>query len=113
MEGTLFVMPSRRSDTALPEEGSSNSVTIPLILSNRFRRAVKYSHVPNKFRFHDLRHYYASIAHALGVPDAYIMKTGGWKSEHVMKRVYREAMDDKMRSESEKMLEHMTEMRGK
>lgn len=79
-------------------------------LSNRFRRAIRYSHVPNSFRFHDLRHYYASIAHALGVPDAYIMKTGGWKSEHVMKRVYREALDDKMRSESEKMISHMAEM---
>jgi integrase len=30
------------------------------------------------FRFHDLRHYSASIMHAMGVPEAYIMKRGGW-----------------------------------
>lgn len=43
------------------------------------------------FRLHDLRHYYASYAHALGIPDEYIMKQGGWKTDHVMKRVYRHA----------------------
>lgn len=82
----------------------------PKILSNRFRRAIQYSRVPNSFRFHDLRHYYASIAHALGVPDAYIMKTGGWKTDNVMKRVYREAMSDRMRSESEKVLDYIKNM---
>lgn len=41
-------------------------------ISNRFRRAVRFSRVKFRFRFHDLRHYYVSIAHALGVPDAYI-----------------------------------------
>lgn len=48
-----------------------------------------------RFRLHDFRHYYASYAHANGIPDAYIMKAGGWKTEHVMKRVYREALKDK------------------
>lgn len=43
------------------------------------------------FRLHDLRHYYVSYAHALGIPDEYIMKQGGWKTDHVMKRVYRHA----------------------
>ena len=43
------------------------------------------------FRLHDLRHYYASYVHALGIPDEYIMKQGGWKTDHVMKRVYRHA----------------------
>lgn len=46
------------------------------------------------FRFHDLRHYSASIRHALGIPDAYIMADGGWKSDHVLKSVYRHAMDN-------------------
>lgn len=47
------------------------------------------------FRFHDLRHYSASIQHALGVPDAYIMKRGGWSSDRILKDVYRHALDDK------------------
>ena len=46
-------------------------------------------------RFHDLRHYAASILHAIGVPDAYIMERGGWGSDTVLKRVYRNALSDK------------------
>lgn len=49
------------------------------------------------FRFHDLRHYYASMAHSLGIPDSYIMRAGGWSSDNVMKRVYRHAQADKER----------------
>ena len=32
---------------------------------------------------------------ALGVPEADILKLGGWKSDHVMKSVYRHSMMDK------------------
>ena len=47
-----------------------------------------------KCRFHDLRHYYASSLHAIGVQDQYIMKFGGWKSDAVLKSVYRGTLDD-------------------
>lgn len=46
-------------------------------------------------RLHDLRHYYASMAHSLGIPDCYIMAAGGWKTDHVLKRVYRHAQKEK------------------
>ena len=46
-------------------------------------------------RFHDLRHYAASIMHALGVPDQYIMDRGGWKSDTVLKAVYRNTLSDR------------------
>lgn len=42
-----------------------------------------------RFRFHDLRHYYVSVNHALGVPDQYIMAMGGWNTDSTMKNVYR------------------------
>lgn len=45
-------------------------------------------------RFHDLRHYSASILHALGVPDQYIMERGGWRSDNVLKAVYRNTLSD-------------------
>ena len=45
-------------------------------------------------RFHDLRHYYASALHAIGVQDQYIMKFGGWKSDAILKSVYRGTLDD-------------------
>ena len=35
------------------------------------------------------------MAHSLGIPDSYVMKSGGWKSDHVLKAVYRHAMRDK------------------
>lgn len=46
------------------------------------------------FRFHDLRHYNASVQHALGIPDAYIMQSGGWGNDSVLKEVYRHALPD-------------------
>ena len=47
-----------------------------------------------RFRMHDFRHFYASYAHSIGIPDAYIQKAGGWKSDFCMKKVYRDAMKD-------------------
>ena len=48
-----------------------------------------------KCRFHDLRHYAASVMHAIGIPDQYIMERGGWKSDSTLKRIYRNALSDK------------------
>lgn len=48
-----------------------------------------------RFGIHKLRHYYASISHYLGIPDSYIMKAGGWKTDHVLKSVYRHSLEDK------------------
>ena len=47
-----------------------------------------------KCRFHDLRHYSASILHAIGVPDQYIMERGGWRSDNVLKAVYRNTLSE-------------------
>jgi len=79
-------------------------------ISNRFRRAVRFSRVKFRFRFHDLRHYYVSIAHALGVPDAYIMEMGGWRTDRTMKRVYRSTLADRARTERDKMTSHFSGM---
>ena len=75
--------------------GISGQIThlTPGQISDRFVTIIKKSGLP-KFRFHDLRHYSASIQHALGIPDAYIMQRGGWKSDTVLKNVYRHALDD-------------------
>ena len=74
---------------------------VPDQLTKKFRRAVH-----EKYRFHDLRHYYASTAHYLGIPDAYIMANGGWKTDSVMKRVYREALPDKLKEQNDKIEQH-------
>ena len=62
-------------------------------ISGRFRRLKKKLGIP--CRFHDLRHYAASIMHALGVPDQYIMDRGGWRTDTVLKQVYRDVLEDK------------------
>ena len=54
------------------------------------------------FTLHDLRHYYASYAHTVGIPDVYIMKAGGWKTDYVMKKVYRNALRDKNKEMQQK-----------
>lgn len=46
------------------------------------------------FSIHKLRHFFASEAHRKGVCDADIMKTGGWKTDYVMKSVYRHSLSD-------------------
>ncbi len=48
----------------------------------------------HRFRFHDLRHFYASYAHSLGMSDADIMASGGWKTDGVMKNIYRHSMEE-------------------
>lgn len=46
-------------------------------------------------RFHDLRHFAASEAHALGVPDKYQMKRMGHKTDNMLKTVYQHTIRDK------------------
>lgn len=48
-----------------------------------------------EFPLHKLRHYFASKMSALNVPEADIIKIGGWGTDHVMKSVYRHSMMDK------------------
>ena len=65
----------------------------PNMLLKALHRYQKELGIPS-FRFHDLRHFYASYAHSMGMSDADIMKSGGWRSSHVMKNVYRHAMKE-------------------
>lgn len=77
----------------------------PAQITNRFCRAVIYSGLPH-FRFHDLRHYSASIMHAIGVPDQYILQRGGWASDNVMKTVYRNTIDLETVRQTKKINQH-------
>lgn len=47
------------------------------------------------FPLHKLRHYFASEMSALGVPEADILRLGGWETDYVMKSVYRHSMMEK------------------
>lgn len=65
----------------------------PNRLNDHLKEIQKRLGLPH-FRFHDMRAYFASKAHAIGIPDKYIMANGGWSSDYILKRVYRRTMDD-------------------
>ena len=59
-----------------------------------------------QFRFHDLRHYTASVLLALGVPDKYAMEVMGHATNATLKQIYQHTMDDKRRETAEKMVSY-------
>ena len=60
------------------------------------------------FGVHRLRSYFASKAHALGLHDSIILKLGGWKSDYIMKGIYRKALQEDLHEESKLFLDHIT-----
>ncbi len=71
----------------------------PNTITDKFKNILKRAGL-HHFRFHDLRHYSASIQHSLGIPDSYIMQRGGWEGDAVLKSVYRHALVDKTKEMS-------------
>ena len=69
-------------------EGHPNSITLYL---GKIEDELGISH----FSLHKLRHYFASKMSALHIPEADILKMGGWETDHVMKSVYRHSMASK------------------
>lgn len=63
------------------------------IYKNYIKACEKASVTPS--RFHDLRHFEASEAHSLGVPDQYQIKRLGHKTDNMLKTTYRHTMADK------------------
>lgn len=81
-------------------EGHPNSI------SKRMNNLQDKLNIP-RFSLHKLRHYYASTAHAQGVPTKYIMDAGGWKSETVLNNIYSHALKDKKMEMQQKTVNHM------
>lgn len=69
---------------------------LPCNVSDRFRKTQLRLGIESPYCFHSLRHYSASYLHSIGIPDAYIMERGGWSTPHVMQKVYRHALADKV-----------------
>ncbi len=92
--------------------GSTRDIIIPMELADKIRdqgyvykghpgnigrklENIEYELGIPRFSLHKLRHYFASQMSSLGVPEADIIKMGGWETDHVMKSVYRHSMIDK------------------
>lgn len=81
----------------------------PDYITRRFPQILKKLDIPH-FRFHDLRHYQASILHALGIPDKYIMERGGWKTDSTLKNVYQHTMSDQSKKFADVANKHFESM---
>ena len=77
----------------------------PKLLNTELHRACKALDIP-AFKFHDLRHYFASYASTLGLPEQDIMELGGWESDFVFKRIYRETMSDSVMKSADKIMKN-------
>ena len=91
-ESDRYVRITRNLADMVAEQGFVTKMS-PKILSQSFARFVKRNALP-PMRFHDIRHFFASYLHDQGFSDAQILRLGGWKTDSVMKRVYRYALSD-------------------
>lgn len=48
-----------------------------------------------RFRLHDFRGFYATYAHSIGIPDEFVMKAGGWRTDNIYKSTYRDVLQEK------------------
>lgn len=77
----------------LPREGERIIQVTPDGITYRFITLRKKHGLD--IRFHDLRHYYASLLLALGIPDKYAMQRMGHATPNMLKNVYQHLMQDK------------------
>lgn len=61
-------------------------------------------------RFHDLRHFAASVSLALGVPDKYSMKRMGHATENMLKTTYQHTMKSKEEEYADLVDTHMEDL---
>lgn len=91
---------------------STREIIIPIDVANRIKeQGYAYKGYPGSisnhlariekelglehFSLHKLRHYFASKLSSMNVPEADILKLGGWSTDNVMKSVYRHSLIDK------------------
>ena len=79
-------------------EGVEDDYICPIrqnVMLKAFHRLCKEAGV-EPCRFHDLRHFQASEAHSLGIPDKYVMRRMGHSTDNMLKTVYEHTMNDKV-----------------
>lgn len=79
-------------------------------LSHAFRLAVKKAGLPH-FRFHDLRHYGASVLLQIGIPVKEVQRRGGWDSVDVLQRIYAHALRDQIAAADQRATAHFANLK--
>ena len=75
----------------IQSEGRATTLS-PRRISKRFQKLLDDLGI-ERFRFHDLRHFFVSYCHTvLRLSDAQIQALGGWSTSHVMAEFYRQTM---------------------
>lgn len=95
---------------ALPKEGKIID-HYPAWITEHFGHVLNDLNIPH-FRFHDLRHYSASIMHFLGAPNETIMHRGGWASDYCLNQHYRGNMSEYDKAFTDKLNEHFEKKFG-
>lgn len=72
-------------------------------ISNRWQRFLEKNEEKH-FNFHALRHYFASRALLLGIPQKYIAELMGHSSEHMINTVYQHTFKDTKRTFAEQLV---------
>lgn len=107
--GDRFVkMPQELIDMCLLQEGDKLVSCTPDQLSNRFSRTLARAGLPH-YKLHALRHYGASILHAIGVPDLYILNRAGWETDEMLKKIYRHVVAERDVEMNEKIISYFGE----
>lgn len=79
----------------------------PDAITRRFGRICAKMGV--KYRFHDLRHYQASVMLAEGIPDKYAMERMGHSSTNMLRNVYQHTMSDVQRKFSSQLNQRISD----
>jgi integrase len=89
--------------------GSGEGLIIPITPNTIAKQFIKLRHkLGLEIRFHDLRHYFASSAAVLGIPDTYTADMGGWRrGSSVMKSVYQNNIASMADYYSDKLNSHI------
>lgn len=64
------------------------------VIYKRYQQILKDLSLPH-YRFHDLRHYHASIMLAIGIPNKYAQQRMGHSTDNMLKNVYQHVMESK------------------
>lgn len=82
------------------------------MISEGFARLLEHSNIRH-YRFHDLRHYFASVMYGLGVPPKYAAQRMGHADETMINRVYAHIMQSKVDEQTEKINAYFNKMQNK
>ena len=81
----------------------------PQTVYTAFKRVLQRAGLPD-YKFHSLRHYFATFCHSLGIPDQYIAEIGGWDDTATLTKIYQHTMKNKKSSVAEIISLHYSEI---